>query len=78
MEYIAKAQERIQTTVIPEVYELKLPEEVEDINGNKVTILKSIGIFNLDDLIRQKEMLSNQIVEIDAKIDAINKIKNGK
>lgn len=78
MEYIVKAKERVQTSVLPEVYELSIPEEVDDVNGNKVTILKSIGTFNLDDLIRQRDMISKQLSEIDSKIDAINKIKNGK
>ncbi len=57
---------------------LETIEEVDAITGKTVKFTKSVskGIFNIADLIRQQEMLTAQLADVNEKIDAINSIIN--
>ena len=74
MEYIAKQREETAMVqpINPVYVELSVIEIVKDRNGNDVEILKSIGTFSVTDLEREKENLLKHVIEIDARIAAIN------
>lgn len=77
MEYIAKKRDEIISPPISTTnsYEIKVVEEAEGVDGNKVDILRSIGFYNITHLEEQKQQLLKQIAEIEAKIAAINLVK---
>ena len=66
------AQTKTETS--NDIYELFKIVEVEDVEGNKVNIKKSIGTYTIDRLNRDKERFNSQIDEIEEKITAINNI----
>ena len=70
---IAKKQ---TTTPIQEVatenYELFEEKVMQDVEGNDVTVLASIGIFNKQDLLAQRQSFEQQIAGIDEKLALMN------
>ncbi len=74
--FIAK---EIQTTREVEVenknFELFVEEAAKTSTDEEVMVLKSIGHYNLADLLRQKENLQDGIAELDKKIKAIKDLK---
>jgi len=58
------------------IFELFEAKTVKDMNDNDVTIPQSIGIYSLEDLNREKDLLTAKIAEIDIKISAINDLLN--
>ena len=74
MDLIVKEAVEVRMTVsLPEKrYELFTVETVKDINDVDVEIPRLMGTYALADLQRQKEMVQNQLDEIDLKIDAIS------
>lgn len=57
-----------------EYFELFVPQEAKDIDGNTVTIAQSIGQYSLAQLEMEKQSLLNAISNIDDKISAINSL----
>ena len=56
-------------------YELFTTETVKDIDGNDVTIPRSIGQYSLVQLEQEKQNYLNAIDSVDEKIEAINNLK---
>ena len=52
-------------------FELFIEETVKDIEGNDVTIPRSIGTYSLQELEREKSFHQATIEELDLKINAI-------
>ena len=77
MEIIAKQVEReLQREQVDNVYyELIVPTNEKDIDGNDVVMAHSIGQYSLSQLNADKENLLNAIKGIDEKIAAINSLK---
>jgi len=57
-----------------EYYELFVPQEVKDLEGNTVTIAQSIGQYSLAQLEMEKQSLLSAISSIEDKISAINEL----
>ena len=57
---------------LPDFFELFATESLQDINGDDVTIPKSLGRFSVETLEKERATLVAQIAEIDIKLDAIN------
>jgi len=55
-------------------YELFVEEIVKDINGNDVTIPRSIGQYSLPQLEQEKQNYLNVITSIEEKITAISEL----
>lgn len=55
--------------------ELFTTKEVEDVDGNVVTIKQSVGVFNLTQLNNEKTNLQKQIDEINIKLSAIENVE---
>lgn len=74
--FIAK---EIQTTREVEVenknFELFVEEAAKTSTDKEVMVLKSVGHYNLAELLRQKENLQDGIIELDKKIKAIKDLK---
>lgn len=70
---IAKKQ---TTTPIQEVetenYELFEEKVMQDVDGNDVTVLVSIGVFNKQDLLAQRHSFEQMIAGIDEKLELMN------
>jgi len=62
-------------------YEFFQEKEALGIDGENITILESIGIFSIYQVLKEKEQLENvfnaKILEISEKIDLINSIEAG-
>ena len=67
---IAKKQ-TIETTET-ENYELFEEKVMQDVEGNDVTVLSSIGIYNKQDLLSQKAGFMQAISSIDEKLALMN------
>ncbi|GAB1444177.1 hypothetical protein MASR2M39_30230 [Ignavibacteriales bacterium] len=59
-----------------EYFELFIPQEAKDIEGNPVTIAQSIGQFSLAQLEQEKQALLSALSNIEDKIAAINELSN--
>jgi len=73
MAYVAKEVVQSQPEAT-KYYELFVEEATKDVNDNDVTILKSVGKYNLTQLEEQKTRLQEQVTDIDAKIAKINEL----
>jgi hypothetical protein len=75
METLAKKIELNNPIRMPIVsvdrYELFIPDTAEDMDGNSVTIRKSIGIYTVEDLNKEKQFLLDRIVDVDNKLALI-------
>jgi cell division protein FtsB len=70
--YIAKQQNELQNIESSVRMELFITETLLDVNGESVTISRSIGFYSIDDLQRQKDGLQAQMDDLDTKIATIN------
>jgi len=59
-----------------EFFELFVPQEAKDIEGNSVTIAQSIGQYSLAQLEQEKQALLSSLSNIEDKIAAINELSN--
>ena len=73
MDLIVKEATEMRMTMptLDKRYELFTTETVKDINDIDVQIPRSIGRYSLADLQREKEMLENQLDQVNSKIEAI-------
>lgn len=55
-------------------YELKVPYEVEDDYGTKVTLYRKEVILSLDTLLSEKAIIEKALVDIEAKIAEVQKL----
>ena len=53
-------------------YELFITETATDVDGNEVSIPRSIGSYNLEELNKLKEEFQSNIDEVNNKINSIN------
>lgn len=55
-------------------YELFNPVEMTGVDGEKVTVLQSIGQYSISQLEQEKQSLLNEIEKIEEKITAIENL----
>ena len=65
---IAKKVNEQQVETQQENYELFEERVMKDIEGNDVTVLASVGVYNKADLLQQKQSYEKYIAELDAKL----------
>jgi hypothetical protein len=56
-------------------FELFTTVEMTDVEGNKVSVLQSIGTYSVAQLEQEKAMYQLQIASVDEKLDAINNLE---
>ena len=66
------AKKQTIETMETENYELFEEKVMQDIDGNDVTVLASIGVYNKQDLLSQKAGLMQAISSIDEKLALMN------
>lgn len=75
MEYIAKKRQETVASVFPDVFEFEITKEAKTPTGETVTVIDRVISHTLSDLESKKSILEKELADINAKIDAINKIK---